>query len=159
MPLLILVAGIVSLAAAVLVRQRYLAVRVEGTSMSPTYAPGEVVLVRRGHRGLRVGDVVVVERPPVEADGPGPTGQRWLIKRVAAVGGDPVPAAVTGYGTVVPPGMIVVLGDSPVRGFDSRSVGFLAVERVLGVARHPRPVQHPLEPTTGRSTGNERGPR
>jgi type IV secretory pathway protease TraF len=60
----------------------------------------------------------------------------WVIKRISAVAGDPVPASVLqatwGVG-VVPPGSIVVLGDNS-RSFDSRSWGFVSVHDVLGVA-------------------------
>ncbi|MEV0273468.1 S26 family signal peptidase [Hamadaea sp. NPDC050747] len=157
--------AVVLAATVVVLRRRYVSVRVDGTSMSPTYAPGEVVLIRRSHRRLRVGDVVVVRRPPAAADAQGSSpspDQRWLIKRVAAVAGDPVPAALppAHHGdAVVPEGTVVILGDSPTRGYDSRSVGFIPVGHVLGVAIRPRPAADGSAPKMSRSTRNDRGPR
>jgi len=49
---------------------------VEGTSMMPTYAPGERLTALRPWRRVRTGDVVVI-RDPRDA-------QRWLLKRCVA---------------------------------------------------------------------------
>lgn len=62
----------------------------------------------------------------------------WIIKRVVALGGDPVPAEVVGTVAVspdgrVPVGSIVVLGDNREVSIDSRELGFIPGERVLGV--------------------------
>lgn len=54
-------------------------VTVEGTSMAPTYLPGERLTALRRWRRVRTGDVVIV-RDPRDAS-------RWLLKRcVARVG-------------------------------------------------------------------------
>ncbi|MEV1175886.1 S26 family signal peptidase [Nonomuraea sp. NPDC049784] len=129
-------------------RRRYLVVTVQGESMLPAYLPGERVLVRRTPPGsLHAGQVVVLagyshgprgkgSRGSLPAE-PSP-GPRWIIKRVAAVPGDPiprdtVPALRTAPGTRVPDGRLVVLGDNPDRSHDSRHAGYLAAERLFGV--------------------------
>ncbi|RSN11589.1 hypothetical protein DMB42_13490 [Nonomuraea sp. WAC 01424] len=119
------------LLALVWLRVRFLVVTVEGESMLPTYLPGERVLVRRA-RAAHPGQVVVLSgRGPEEES-------RWIIKRLAAVPGDPipredVPALRDAPGTLVPSGRIVVLGDNPTRSHDSRRVGYLSADRLLGV--------------------------
>lgn len=144
-----LVATALTAAAAVLacVGRRVVAVTVHGESMWPTYRNGDRVLVRR-NRPPVPGEVVVVERPragtrwstppPGRFAGASSVAEReWLIKRVVAVAGDPVPhdrvpvLAGSASGRV-PPGSVVLLGDNPVNSLDSRLVGYFPVERVLG---------------------------
>jgi signal peptidase I len=133
-----------------LVRRRLAVVEVSGPSMEPVLSSGDRVLVRRARLSeLRPGLVVVVEMPRVNADGPPlppgrPPGQReWLIKRVAALPGDPVPAGVPspepgpGHRGVVPPGMFVLLGDNARWSHDSRVIGCVPAERLLGVMIRP----------------------
>ncbi|GAA2573254.1 S26 family signal peptidase [Actinomadura fulvescens] len=131
------------LAAVTLARRWFVVVRVMGTSMEPAYSPDDRVLVRRrtGERAGR-GEVVVLQTAlpggvwrttPL----PEPGAATWFLKRVVAVSGDPVPAAVADRvgaapGTVVPAGHLVVLGDGPVSE-DSRVWGYVPVHRVLGV--------------------------
>ncbi|MEV0231400.1 S26 family signal peptidase [Nonomuraea sp. NPDC050786] len=154
-----MIAGLALIAAAgvaltvVLLRRRYLVVTVEGESMLPSYRPGERVLVRRTPPGsLRAGQVVVLSglphapssEHPREPSAPGTSaaelspGPHWIIKRVAAVPGDPiprdtVPALRTAPGTRVPDGRLVVLGDNPDRSYDSRLAGYLAADRLFGM--------------------------
>ncbi|MGI5176273.1 S26 family signal peptidase [Dactylosporangium sp. CA-152071] len=114
-------------------RPWWLVVRVHGDSMEPALHDGDLVLARRrAGRTPRRGDIVVLRRPAAAAPPPGAevvhggptpaTPSPWLVKRVAAVPGDPlppdVPAAAPGP---VPAGMVVVLGDRP--GLDSRLFG------------------------------------
>ncbi|KAA9376051.1 S26 family signal peptidase [Microbispora cellulosiformans] len=133
-------------------RRRLVVIRVAGTSMVPTYQPGDRVLIRRGGRAaLRRGQVVVFRRlPPDNTDLPDNTGlpnstgrpavlreTSWLIKRIAAVPGDAVPDQVAAGvhaapGESVPAGRLVVLGDGPVSN-DSRHWGYLPMDEVLGV--------------------------
>ncbi|MEV0145236.1 MULTISPECIES: S26 family signal peptidase [unclassified Nonomuraea] len=127
----------VALAVVVGVRRRYLVVTVHGESMLPTYQPGERVLVRRARAGsLRTGQVVVLsELVPAGRAGLRP---RWIIKRVAALPGDPiprdtVPALRVAPGIRVPAGHLVVLGDNPDRSHDSRHSGYLTTDRLYGV--------------------------
>lgn len=142
---LILVAALVAvLAAAVVVaRRRFVVVQVSGMSMWPTYRPGDRVLVRRAAaREVGRGEVVVFE--PAGRTGwstgplPAPQAAAWVIKRVAALAGDPVPAEVAAAaraepGAAVPEGALVVVGDGT-SSADSRMWGYLPADRVLGVA-------------------------
>ncbi|GLZ58419.1 MULTISPECIES: S26 family signal peptidase [Micromonospora] len=134
-----------------LLTRRLVAVTVDGASMEPTYRDGDRVLVRRG-RVPATGHVVVVEYPSVDGKWPLPPlrdgasaaevgRRRWLIKRVAAVPGDPVPRdRVPALAEErVPPGMVVLLGDNPGSSFDSRRIGYFSGERILGaVLNAPR---------------------
>jgi signal peptidase I len=142
------VAGLAVMAA----RRRFVVVRVNGSSMAPALMPGDRVLVRRGSGDrIRAGAVVVLHQPPngcparpeTAPGAPGQAGKEWVIKRVAATPGDAVPASVVtavGGVAVVPPGMLVVLGDNH-RSTDSRLWGFLSADHVLGavVRRIPPP--------------------
>lgn len=56
-----------------------------------------------------------------------------VIKRVAAVPGDPVPFPIDGSGPLVPPGSLVLLGDNPDGSGDSRQYGYVPVDAVVGV--------------------------
>ncbi|MFI2073590.1 S26 family signal peptidase [Streptomyces triculaminicus] len=110
------------------------------------YEDGARVLVHRGGR-IAVGRIVVLERPAPGVTWPLPSVDRaassravaarqWIIKRVAAVPGDPAPLdRVPGLdrteGSVVPPGRLVLLGDNPTNSYDSRQAGYFPVERVL----------------------------
>ncbi|WP_240669716.1 S26 family signal peptidase [Actinoplanes solisilvae] len=114
---------------------RWFLVRVVGTSMTPTFADGDRLLFRRTGR-VAVADCVAFE-PPEMFRGDGSAGRpRWLIKRVAALPGDPLPAAfraATGrIEPAVPPGRLVVLGDNP-ESLDSRHFGYLDLGSVAGV--------------------------
>jgi signal peptidase I len=143
-----------SMAAAALVfvaaRRCLVVVTVAGRSMAPALMPGDRVLVRRGARTrLRAGLIVVFGQPCDECPARGgdttaigtrfmmpADGSRWTIKRVAAVPGDTVPEVArpaVGDAAVVPPGMLVVLGDNA-GSADSRTWGFLSTVDVLGVA-------------------------
>jgi signal peptidase I len=137
-----------SFAAAVSVwwlRRNWAVITVEGTSMEPTFCHGDRVAVRRTP-GFTVssGDVVVIERrdgfsnqhrqPARVWDG-----RRWMIKRVGAVAGEPVPDGIPVADAVVPPGRLVLLGDNAEASFDSRLIGYFSADLVLGgVARRMR---------------------
>ncbi len=128
---LVILAGS-GLAALALVRRRLVLVTVQGPSMLPTYRHGERVLVRRGHR-CRPGDVAVFRTPPGLAHG-----QRWLVKRVAGVGGEPVPAWLgpQAAGGLIPDGFLLVRGDGELS-LDSRQFGGIPAASVLGVVIRP----------------------
>jgi signal peptidase I len=127
--------------AVVVLRRRFVVVDVEGNSMEPTVGFDDRLVVRRVRPGaLRVGDIVVFERPYRDApDGPwawrpvAPE-RMWLIKRLAALPGDPAPSDVPGAGATVPAAAVAVLGDNRDASIDSRAFGYVPVERVLGVA-------------------------
>jgi signal peptidase I len=124
--------------AAVLItlRRRYLAVRVEGASMEPTLRSGQVVLVRRvALSALHNGQVVVVAAP---GDAAGPDRPTWLIKRILALPGDPVPRSDVPLlrGAThdrVPPRRFVVIGDNRALSLDSRQLGYLHEDTLLGI--------------------------
>ena len=82
----LLIAGV----AAGLARRVLFVVRIDGESMEPTFRPDDVVLAVRSRANpmIRRGDVVVCRLP---AELQGPTG--YLVKRVTAIAGDPVPCA------------------------------------------------------------------
>lgn len=130
-------------------RRRLAVVAVFGPSMQPTLTAGDRVLVLRASiSGVRPGQIVVFERP--DEDGGWPTGpsvrpigcREWMIKRVAAVPGEPVPETVWPAvaaigGQSVPAGSLVVLGDNTANSKDSRAIGYIPADRVLGVMLHP----------------------
>lgn len=111
--------------------------RVQGDSMRPTLASGQVVLTvpARPHR-LRRGAVVVVRDPRDPA--------RETVKRVAGLAGDL--ADLPGGPTVVPAGHVAVVGDDRARSTDSRHYGPLPVTLVVArvVARLIPPGRLPV---------------
>lgn len=126
----------VALTAVVLaVRRRYVSVRIVGTSMEPTLQAGERILVRRaGPDQLQRGQIVVVAHPSAIPGDP-----EWLVKRLVALPGDPVPrdgvpALREAAEDVVPAGRLVLLGDNPTASFDSRSTGYFPTTSLLGIA-------------------------
>ena len=119
-------------------RRRYVVVRVDGPSMTPSYLDGELVLVRRS---ARVSQGQVVAFIPRFAPGVTPSakgGRLWLLKRVAAAPGDPVPpdlgpALLDRAGEPVPADAFVAVGDNREDSYDSRHEGLVALDRVRGV--------------------------
>ncbi len=143
--LLALVAAIAATAAAGLVwaRRRLLMVSVSGDSMRPTYRSGDRVLVRRVPAGrLRREDVVLADVAGlvVERAGLMPSqvtvdpGAGYVVKRVAAIPGDPVPAEVPRQAdeTAVPRGAFVLLGDNAGHSMDSRHFGYVPAAGLVG---------------------------
>lgn len=120
------------------IRCRYVVVTVEGASMAPTLASGDRVLVRRtGPAGIRTGRLVVT-RPPAGERWSRMRRSGWLIKRVAAAAGEPVPrdaapALRDGPEEYVPDGRVVLLGDNPAESLDSRFWGYFRADYVVGV--------------------------
>jgi signal peptidase I len=153
---LVVLVVVVGLAAgAAVLRRRVAIVAVVGPSMQPALMTGDRVLVRRARIGeLRRGQIVVIEVPDADGRWPAepprwPPRQRqwgrdqWMIKRVAAVPGDRRPAGMTRVapdgaavppdGPAVPPGRFAVLGDNAANSLDSRKIGYIPAERLLGV--------------------------
>lgn len=117
------------------VRRTWVVITVSGPSMQPTYRDGDRVVVRR-RVPVATGDVVVIEkqgagsaRPPMPRD---LNIDRWMIKRVGAVAGEPVPSGIPVDDEVVPHGQLVLLGDNPNASFDSRFAGYFPATAMLG---------------------------
>jgi signal peptidase I len=132
---------VLAVAIAVLRRQVRI-VSVTGMSMAPTILPGDRLLVRRAAvTAVKTGQVVVIEKPGrggVWADAPGRLGKEpeWMIKRVVATPGDRHPDGMPAMAPdepVVPPGKLLIIGDNPGQSMDSRYLGYIPGERLLGV--------------------------
>ncbi|MEV4453148.1 MULTISPECIES: S26 family signal peptidase [Streptomyces] len=124
-------AGMLLLSVRVL-RSRLALIRVTGSSMTPAFADGDRLLVRRTTR-VRRGDAVVFRNPVPFGDG----APAWLVKRVSALPGDAVPPDVREIvgapdGGLVPPGSLIVRGDAA-RTQDSRHFGYVPQASLLGV--------------------------
>ncbi|MFI6226724.1 S26 family signal peptidase [Micromonospora echinospora] len=148
--LALVTAGVGLLAALLAVlRRRLFMVVVSGRSMVPTYQEGDRLLARRRRsRALPVGSVVVLAGQHGHGPGhhvPVTVGSRvmtlrtsrYLVKRLAAGPGDAVPPeCATAFGddapAVVPPGKVVVLGDNTANSLDSRALGFLDEQQIIG---------------------------
>ncbi|MEV5549871.1 S26 family signal peptidase [Streptomyces sp. NPDC052309] len=125
--------------------RRLLVVTVRGPSMTPTHHHGDRLLVRRT-RTVRRGQVVVALRPRSPAVWREDRHSPLIVKRVAAVPGEPVPPGsvpplAEGRDGRVPPGRVVLLGDNTAASVDSRQLGFFPLGDVLGVVTRslPRP--------------------
>ncbi|MET9323498.1 S26 family signal peptidase [Streptomyces sp. NPDC003038] len=149
------VAAVAAVAAAASValtlHRRYVVVTVAGASMNPTLADGDRVLVRRTPlHAIRAGRLVVAVPPQDGRWGGRVRGHRLLIKRAAAVAGDPLPRegapALAGLPEErVPPGRVVLLGDNPAESLDSRFCGYFRADQIVGavVRRMPRTTSQP----------------
>jgi signal peptidase I len=97
---------------------------------------------------VQAGDVVVADLTPRLVPGAGGSSGAPLnairfadrvVKRVAAVPGDPVPAGIAVPDVRVPAGQLVLLGDNPAESADSRQYGYVPENEVIGmVLRHLR---------------------
>jgi signal peptidase I len=130
---------------AVWARRNLVIISVKGESMEPTYHRGDRVVVRRtGANGLQVGQVIVVAAgKPVGL--PTLENPLWMIKRLVAVPGDPVPHdRIPRLRDVpertVPDGCLIVLGDNPA-GTDSRQLGYFFTGNLLGVVIRSLPTR------------------
>ena len=95
--------------------------------MRPDFEPGDRLLVEptAPTRAVAPGDVIVLRDPE--------DGRRLLLKRVAAVPGEPAPIApVPGDDLEVPPSHLYVLSDQRVGTRDSRRFGPVPLSAVVG---------------------------
>ncbi|HEV2890716.1 MAG TPA: S26 family signal peptidase [Frankiaceae bacterium] len=122
------VAAGTALLALAAVRRSWSVAVVTGASMEPTLRDGQCVVVRR-RATPRTGDVVVFAVGPEHA----PPAHR--VKRVMAVAGEPVPPWLREAAPydVLPPGTLAVAGDNSGRSEDSRQLGLVPLDRVVGV--------------------------
>lgn len=117
-------------------RARYLLVNVIGRSMEPTLHHGDRVLARRRTVDqVRLGDVVAF-RPPEGHPWP-PGDGNLMIKRVVALPGGrvseaAVPADGQWTGGALPAGLFVVRGDHAEISLDSRQLGPVPAELLVG---------------------------
>lgn len=145
--LALIAAAVAGAAGVVWARRRLLMVSVSGDSMRPAYRSGDRVLVRRVPAGrLRREDVVLADVAGlvpgrVRAD----PGAGYVVKRVAAVPGDPVPAEVPRRAgeTEVPRGTFVLLGDNAGHSVDSRHFGYVPAAGLLGKVVRVLPARAP----------------
>ena len=107
--------------------------------MTPTLNDGDRVIVRRRrNRTCSKGDVIVFRTPKtVMVDEEASLSPPWRVKRVLAIGGDPVPDWMRESehdcdDELVPPGFLVVHGDNP-RSEDSRHLGYIDVRSVIAI--------------------------
>lgn len=135
---------------AVWLRRTYAVIRVDGDSMAPVLADGDRLLARRvPPSALRSGQIAVV-------DSPLPVGGPLLIKRIAALPGDPVPPSVrpSVKDSHVPDGRLVLLGDNTEASYDSREHGYFAVADIHATTlrklspHRPSPRRKEADPTT-----------
>lgn len=118
-----------------LLRHRFVVIRVSGRSMLSALRPGDRLLVRRDViTRLAVGMIVVARAQQATRPDGAPLDRHWVIKRVAALPGDPVPGSVraaAGGISVVPDGQLVLLSDNPA-GNDSRRWGLVPASDLIG---------------------------
>ncbi|MFC5829480.1 S24/S26 family peptidase [Nonomuraea insulae] len=122
-------AVVVLLALIAWLRRAYSIIRVDGYSMAPTLADGDRLLARRvAPSALRNGHIAVVLSPL-------PMGGRFLIKRIAALPGDPVPPPVRPLvpDARVPDGQLILIGDNTDASFDSRDHGYFPVADIYAI--------------------------
>ncbi len=96
-------------------------VHVDGISMFPTYNNDDLLISYRlcKKRDIRVGDIVVAERPDVK--------KRYVIKRVSLIGEDPVTKKRTFY----------LLGDNSNNSLDSRHFGGVSEKLIVSKIIYP----------------------
>jgi signal peptidase I len=124
-------------------RHRWIVVAVRGHSMSPTLHDGQRLVARRLDRsllpenGYARSDIVVFLPPAAQRAAMDAEALPYLVKRVAAVAGDPVPdwvrvALGADSQTRVPPGKVVVAGDNA-HSQDSRQLGYIDAEAIIAI--------------------------
>jgi signal peptidase I len=122
-----LLTGAVAVAVAV-VRRQVVRTTVRGHSMAPTYTDGERLLALRRRR-YRRGDVIVFRVAAEAATGAPP----FRIKRIVAVAGDPAPTWMPARGSgAVPAGHLAIAGDNTAHSQDSRHLGYISLNAVIG---------------------------
>ncbi|RJL34380.1 S26 family signal peptidase [Bailinhaonella thermotolerans] len=145
LPAALVVAAVPAVAALAWLRARVVVATVHGMSMEPALSDGDLILVRRvPFSRVRRDDVVVVEQDvpraarDEESRPPAPGARAYVVKRVAALPGDTVPADFPGAGPVrpgeiVPAGRLLLLADNPATRADSRGHGYYLAGDVTGV--------------------------
>ncbi|WLS46605.1 S26 family signal peptidase [Micromonospora profundi] len=142
------VAGLISAlallggAAVWVARRQLVMITVTGGSMHPSLNDGDTILVRKMPlRAIRADMIVVFAHPRRHEEASANAGgaatdlaTTWLIKRVVAVPGEPVPPELGWNDQTVPAGCLVVYGDNRRSSHDSRHFGYVRRADVRGVA-------------------------
>ncbi len=100
--------------------------RVEGSSMLPTLAPGQLIVINRLQTTFtspKVGDIVVIQL--------GTTNPVRMVKRISAVAGTTIHLP-TGETAVLQEDQFYVLGDNSSQSIDSRSYGPIPASAIVG---------------------------
>lgn len=125
--------GFLFLLLALFFGKNFQVVVVQGKSMEPTFHDQQVVIVTRTYwlfGPIERGDVVVIRR-----------GEELLIKRVVALPGDEIPPEYLpdpeslpdpGIARKVKPGHLYVVGDNLEHSEDSRTLGPIPFEEIVG---------------------------
>jgi signal peptidase I len=132
--LLCLVVATVGLLGVLVLSGRLFAVVITGCSMEPALRHGQRVFVLRCRPDrARCGDIVLLVDPA--------NPNAFVIKRIAALPGDPapIPAGAIAAGAPVPDGQVLLLGDNPTHSVDSRLLGGYDRRHILGVALTGQP--------------------
>ena len=111
-----------------LTREVFFYAVVEGASMEPTYHNLDGVMVNKipiWRGNLHRGDVVVAEFNDL------PKGDRLVIKRIGAVGGDKITNGTSL--TIIPKNEYYLLGDNAAVSYDSRFYGPVKRSQIVGV--------------------------
>ncbi|MFD8529690.1 S26 family signal peptidase [Streptosporangium canum] len=113
------------------IRRKLLITDVSGLSMLPAFDNGDRVLAIRTNRRstFTSGQVVVLSHPHQEESHTSETS--WIIKRVAAVAGEPTLDDMPEK--IVPEGYVMVLGDNRRQSLDSRAFGFVPMNDILAI--------------------------
>ncbi|THA33214.1 S26 family signal peptidase [Streptomyces sp. A1277] len=118
-------------------RSSLLLITVEGISMEPSYADGDLLLmVRRPLARPRRGQEIILREPPGgDVAAPRAAGSQYAVKRLASTPGQPAPVGTAGvtHRMPVPAGHVAVLGDNAAHSTDSREWGVLRNDQVVGV--------------------------
>lgn len=132
-------------------------VRVQGPSMVPTYADGQVLFVNRlayGLQGPIIGQYVWIWKAPLPGDAvvvQAPEHQQWVVKRVVGapgmalqiqdhtltIGSRAIPLTPAqeywlASCSQVPADSVFVVGDNQAQSLDSRDWGFVPLANVVG---------------------------
>lgn len=148
-PLLTL-SGMIALAvlAVTIMGRLFGVVQIRGTSMEPTYENGDMVVYKTGCR-CKNGDIIIFQATDEQYGS-----EKQIIKRVIGVAGDEIcveneilyvngKEVPEGYkqgntgdiaNIIIPEGYVYVLGDNREHSKDSRSVGLIPVDTIIGRA-------------------------
>lgn len=132
----------------VIINSLFGVVQISGTSMQPTYENGDMVMYKTGSK-CKNGDIIIFQSTDEQYGS-----EKQIIKRVIGVAGDEIcveneilyvngKEVHEGYkqgntgdiaNIIIPEGYVYVLGDNREHSKDSRSVGLISVDTIIGRA-------------------------